>query len=104
MYNHSVASCGWGPWGVVDTTGASDYYDTLYLSDLFRVLAYNETRKPVLWTNGGDGTATPSTPAATPAERVSFYCPPSGVPPRPKQIETRLDVWPPTAENLTFPM
>jgi hypothetical protein len=84
---------------------AANYTIPLFYSAIFRVLAYNETQQPTLWVNGKDGTASLSPSSMTATSTVNVTCPPSGIPPLPTPVvDRRLDIWPPMAENLTFPV
>ncbi|RDL40422.1 uncharacterized protein BP5553_00401 [Venustampulla echinocandica] len=105
LFNESIASCSWGPWGLVSQKKSANHTIPLFYSPIFRVLAYNKTQKPALWINVEDRTTSSRLPSTTATSTVNVTCPPSGIPSLAGPVFSRQDgVWPPMAENLTFPV
>ncbi|KAH8822088.1 hypothetical protein F5884DRAFT_894771 [Xylogone sp. PMI_703] len=102
LFNDSITSCAWGPWGVsvIETT---NYYIPLFYSAVFRVFPERNGTKPVEWINGQDPTTLASSAAVTATASINVTCPPSGIPAQPTAITRQVDIWPPVAGNLKFP-
>jgi hypothetical protein len=98
MYNMSIDSCIYGPWGLATTRLASNSTSPLAYSAAFKVLPAN--KKAILLTSE-EGQTTSSKRIATTTSYAT--CPPTGIPSAPAVIFKQLDFWPPLAEHLKFP-
>lgn len=98
LFNNTIDHCAWILCSV-NTNMAGNYTFPLFTSDVFRVNMSQSTGDAVVHTNKADATMTATSIAST---ITTVTCPRSGIPAQ-TQPATRVELWPPLAETLSFP-
>lgn len=100
LYNWTIQSCSWGPFGLTgwEVSGASQ--GPLLVSELFKILPAN-TKGPSLIELAKTTTQSAAPVTATPG---NVTCPPSGIPAAPiSTAAAQMEMIPPLANGVTFP-
>lgn len=103
LFNGSIASCSYGPWGLTLLVMAGNRSEPISYSPIFDFSQDGNPNGVSNWINKEDTTASSTQLVVPITSTMNVTCPPSGIPPVPNTIVTQTDVYPPLATGLAFP-